>query len=182
MLHMCSLASIMNEWMNWLLLLLSYDEHVSIDSLHVTSLLTCWGLTTKDSPLAPIVSSTNMATSSLSFEPLGIYMYCKGSMFFISFQAEQLSLLCCRPWRMARGSMAQSVIGGHSECVCMRWCLEKHHSMLNHWWKPTVKLWAMMWVLKKDVFRCENYLCIGITMWSENGQAVSNILLAPTKG
>ena len=47
MLHMCSLASIMNEWMNWLLLLLllllllSYDEHVSIDPLHVTSLLAC---------------------------------------------------------------------------------------------------------------------------------------------
>ena len=29
---------------------------------------------------------------------------------------------------------------------------------------------------KKDVFRCEKYLCIGITMWSENGQAVSNLV------
>ena len=66
-----------------LLLLLSYDEHVSIDSLHVMSLLACWGLTTKDSPLAPIVSSTNMATTSLSFEPLGIYMYCKGSTVYV---------------------------------------------------------------------------------------------------
>ena len=43
-----------------------------IDHLHVTSLPPCWRTITKDSSLASIVSSSNMATTSLSFGSLGI--------------------------------------------------------------------------------------------------------------
>ena len=48
------------------------DCKPSIDRLHVTSLPPCWRAITKDSSLASIVSSTNMAATSLSFESLGI--------------------------------------------------------------------------------------------------------------
>ena len=42
------------------------------DHFHVTSLPPCWRTITKHSSLASIVSSTNMAATSLSFEYLGI--------------------------------------------------------------------------------------------------------------
>ena len=44
----------------------------SIDRFHVTSLPPCWRTITKDSSLASIVSSTNMAATSLSYDSLGI--------------------------------------------------------------------------------------------------------------
>ena len=47
-------------------------------SLHVMSLPPCWRTITKDYSLASIVSSTNMATTSLSFDSLGID--CKASI------------------------------------------------------------------------------------------------------
>ena len=45
---------------------------VYILDLQLTSLMPCWWMITKDSSLASIVSSTNMATTSLLFDSRGI--------------------------------------------------------------------------------------------------------------
>ena len=47
------------------------SEQRAIDRLHVTSLPPCWRTITKVSSLASIVSSSNMAATSLPFESLG---------------------------------------------------------------------------------------------------------------
>ena len=44
----------------------------SIDRFHVTSLPPCWRTITKYSSLASVVSSSNMAATSLSYDSLGI--------------------------------------------------------------------------------------------------------------
>ena len=45
---------------------------LAIDHFHVTSLLPCWRMITKDSSLASIVTLSNIAAMSLSFDYLGI--------------------------------------------------------------------------------------------------------------
>ena len=45
---------------------------ITIDCFHVTSLPPCWKTITKDSSLASIVNSSNMAATSLSYDSLGI--------------------------------------------------------------------------------------------------------------
>ena len=66
----CWKAQMMNTAPTWL----------CIHCLHVTSLppIPCWRTITKDSSLASIVSSFNMAAMSLSFDSLGID--CKASI------------------------------------------------------------------------------------------------------
>ena len=49
-----------------------FTEMAVILGLQLTSLPPCWRMITKDSSLASIVSSSNMATTSLSFDSLGI--------------------------------------------------------------------------------------------------------------
>ena len=55
------------------------------DRLHVTSLPPCWRTITKDSSLASIVSSSNMAATSLSFDSL--WIDCKPSIYYHSTNA-----------------------------------------------------------------------------------------------
>ena len=52
-------------------LLIQHIRRQAIDHFHITSLPPCWRTITKDSSLASIVSSTNMAATSLSFDSLG---------------------------------------------------------------------------------------------------------------
>ena len=61
-----------------------------INRFHVTSLSPCWRTITKDSSLASIVSSSNMAAMSLSFDSLGIY--CKPSIFPLCSQHHRKDL------------------------------------------------------------------------------------------
>ena len=58
----------------------------SIDRFHVTSLPPCWRTITKDSSSASIVSSSNMAATSLSFNSLGID--CKPSIDLVKSSHE----------------------------------------------------------------------------------------------
>ena len=81
-----------------------------VDRLHVTSLPPCWKTITKDSSLASIVSSPNMAATSLWFESVGID--CKPSI--------RLSLLVgqVRPFvSQYNQSVSQSIISSVSQSV-----------------------------------------------------------------
>ena len=65
----------------------SIDCLLPIDRFHVTSLPPCWRTISKDSSLASIVSSSNMAATSFSFDSLGIG--CKPPIDLCSF------VVCC---------------------------------------------------------------------------------------
>ena len=53
-------------------LLIQHIRRQAIDHFHITSLPPCWRTITKDSSLASVVSSSNMAATSFSFDSLGI--------------------------------------------------------------------------------------------------------------
>ena len=74
-------------------------EHLRIDRLHVTSLPPCWRTLTKDSSLASIVSSTNMAAKSLPFDSQGID--CKSSILELAARIQSVrEIVFLRTWRL----------------------------------------------------------------------------------
>ena len=123
-------------------------------SVHVTSLPPCWRTITKDSSSASIVSSTNIAATSLSFDSLG--SDCKPSIDMLS------SLLCTYSTILVFWCDYSLESSFAKFCWNLSGCIE---SVFSYWIQVCLSTYSTFWSGHRSC-GAVRFLCVAVTICS----------------